>query len=299
VLCPVSEHLVLALTDSAIWTYWEDVPGRTRAPYLDLCLETIRFNSGGMEVRVMSRDDVQGWLPELDSATWYKLPAPNYRSDYVRSRVLDRYGGIWIDVDTIAVAPLTGLLAEIDHSGIVCWGTELGRCFTNLCAASPRAPFVEAWARRQDEALGRSDDWAHLQYSELAQNVTWDLARELPWKAVPMSRVAPIPWYEWRRFLSRFDSPSRIQAGEPIAIVLWNAVMGPALAGATSSELMKSRSLLGRLFRIGMGISRWEEEEDVFTKLQALSDLRFSLNGQRVELNLRRVIRKARRRIRR
>ena len=72
----------------------------------------------------------------------------------------------------------------------------------------------------------------------LAQDVTWEIARRLPWKALPMARVAPVPWYEWRRFFSRVESPRRLLPPNPLTVVLWNVVMGPVLRDQTRAELL-------------------------------------------------------------
>jgi len=276
-------------TGDAIWSYWENRPGTRRAPYLDLCLESVRTHADGLPVRVLSRDDVFEWLPDIDRSRWYGLPAPNYRSDYVRSRLLQRYGGLWIDIDTVAVAPLTRLLDERDGTGMVCWGKELGRFFGGLCAATVGSPFVEEWVRRQDEALSAVTDWSSLHYAALAQNVTWGLAREVPWKALPMAQVCPIPWFQWRRFLSRLESPRHVLSASSVTVVLWNAVMAPALWAVAREDLLSSRMLLGRLLRIGLGVSGMSDEEDAWTRLHPLSELRFTTTGQRVELGLRRA----------
>jgi len=275
---------------AVVWAYWEDGPRARRAPYLDLCLETIAHHCAGLELRVLTRDGVDSWLPDLDTDRWESLPAPNFRSDYVRSRVLQRYGGIWIDVDTVALAPLSQLLDELDHTGVVCFGKEHGRFFGGLCAAAPGTAFVDAWVQGQDKALSKRTDWSALRYPALAQDVTWDLARRLPWKALPMERVAPVPWYEWRRFFSRVESPRRLLHGSPVTVVLWNAVMAPRLRDRTRPELLASRRLLSRLLRIGLGRCAVEDEEDAWTRLGALSTLRYSLAGQGVESKVRRVL---------
>ncbi len=279
-----------ARAGEAVWTYWEDVPGSTRSAYLDLCLETIQRHADGLEVHVLGRDDAERWIPDIDRGRWERLPAPNYRSDYIRSRLLQRYGGVWIDVDTVALSPLTQLLDEIDESGMVCWGKELERFFGGLCAATAGSSFAAAWAAGQDETLSKTGDWSQLHYAALAQDVTWGLARELPWKALPLDKVCPIPWYEWRRFFSRVESPRRVLAASPVAVVLWNAVMGPPLAGYGADRLLESRMLLGRLLRLGLGHSDLEREEDSWTRLHGLSDVRFSTFGQRVELTARRAL---------
>jgi len=271
-----------------VWAYWEDGPRAARSAYLDLCIETIARHAPPLELRVLARHDAVTWLPDLDVERWESLPAPNYRSDYVRSRLLQRHGGIWIDVDTVALAPLVGLLDALDDTGVVCFGRELGRFFGGLCAAAPGTAFVDRWAADQDRMLERHRDWGQLHYAALAQDVTWALARDLPWKALPLEKVAPISWYEWRRFFSRVESPRRVLAGTPLTVVLWNAVMAPRLRPRTRQDLLRSHMLLARLLRIGLGTSTVEDEEDAWTRLHGLSALRFSRRGQGIEAALRR-----------
>ena len=108
--------------------------------YLDLCLETIAASRRAAGAARAVAPDAITWLPDLDVDRWESLPAPNYRSDYVRSRVLQRYGGVWMDVDTVALSPLSQLLDELDDTGMVCFGKEFGRFFGGLCAAAPGSP---------------------------------------------------------------------------------------------------------------------------------------------------------------
>lgn len=272
----------------AVWAYWEDGRRGRRSEYLDLCLETIQHHVAPLELRVLGRGDAVTWLPDLDVDRWESLPAPNFRSDYVRSRLLQRYGGIWIDVDTVALSSLSQLLDELDDTGIVCFGKEFGRFFGGLCAAAPATAFADAWVQGQDAALSRRTDWSQLPYAALAQDVTWEIARRLPWKALPMQRVAPVPWYQWRRFFSRLESPRRLLAASPITVVLWNVVMGPVLRDRTREELLSGHELLSRLLRIGLGRSTAPDEEDAWTRLHVLSTLRFSVPGQRLETGARR-----------
>jgi len=274
---------------AVVWAYWEDGPRARRSVYLDLCLETIERHAAPLELRVLSRHDAITWLPDLDEEKWESLPAPNYRSDYVRSRVLQRYGGIWMDVDTVAISALSQLMGELDGTGMVCFGKESGRFFGGLCAAAPDTAFVDAWVEGQDRALSKHADWSQLPYAALAQDVTWEIARRLPWKALPMERVAPVPWYQWRRFFSRLESPRRLLSGSPITVVLWNAVMAPRLRPRTRDELLAGHCLLSRLLRIGLGQSTVTGEEDLWTRLHGLSSARFSVPGQRVESTLRRT----------
>ena len=155
---------------------------------------------------------------------------------------------------------------------------------------------MDGWVRKQDEVLDRTRLWTDLAYSALAQDVSWGLARDLPWKSLPMDRVAPVPWYQWRRFLSRTESPARLMAPRPVTFVLWNALMAMPLRRYDRDQLLASRILLARLLRMGLGVSELTQEEDAWTRLHELSGLRFSGFGQRVEATVRRMARTTERR---
>ncbi|HMK62366.1 MAG TPA: glycosyltransferase [Acidimicrobiales bacterium] len=275
-----------------MWSYWEDQPGQSREVYLDVCLETISRHAPPLELRCLGRDDALRWLPDLDVERWRSLPAPNYRSDYLRSRVLQRYGGVWVDVDTVVLSPLVELLECAEGKGPVSFGREHHRFFGGLCAAVAGSPFVDAWVEEQDRVLTRHNDWSTLGYAALAQDVTWGVARREQWTSLPMGRVAPVPWYQWRRFFSRVESPGRLLAAQPITVVLWNAVMSPRLRPWDRGRLLRSHTLVSRLIRIGLGRSQVEDEEDLLTRFHALSELRFSVPAQRLELGARRLVEK-------
>lgn len=273
----------------AVWAYWES-GDRPRAAYLDLCIETIARHAGSLPFHLLGRDDAPGWLPDMDVERFLALPAPNFRSDYVRSRLLQRYGGVWIDVDTVVLGPLARLVDAIDDTGVVCFGQEHGRFFGGLCATAPGTAFADAWVEGQDRMLDRRGFRIEdLGYAGLAQDVTWHLARQFDWRALPMGQVAPVPWFQWRRFFSRLESPARILAGDPVTVVLWNAVMEPRLRHRDRDRLLAEHTLLSRLLRIGLGRSTPAEEEDAWTRLAGLSAARFSLTGQRIEATGRRV----------
>lgn len=80
---------------------------------------------------------------------------PAHKADVIRLRMLQQYGGIYLDLDVICVNPLDALLQDT-----VVMGIEPG---TGLCnaviLARPNAPFIERW-----QAQYRSFDgarWNH------------------------------------------------------------------------------------------------------------------------------------------
>jgi Capsular polysaccharide synthesis protein len=275
-----------------VFMYWEDLPGRTCPPYLDLCLETIRVHVGeSMELLVLDQDSVFDWIPDLDASVWRGLPLPAKRSDYARTRLTYHHGGLWLDADTIAVGPLSPLTDYVADHDLACWGGDVGgRFFSSLIVARAGAPLIEKWMEAQDRALADSADWGQLTWSALVADAFGPFMADDRYVSIPSSKIAPIAWNEWMRFFSRFQSPAPILSDRPSLITLYNKGMGPILENTTEAELRRGKSLLSRLFRIGLGQSTLSDEVDLSTKLSPLSDLRYGLNGRRVERRVRRAL---------
>ncbi|MGH9067108.1 MAG: glycosyltransferase [Acidimicrobiales bacterium] len=279
-----------------VWQYWEDVPGRARPAYLDLCLETVCRHAGALEVRLLDFHGVLDWLPDIDPDVWRRLPDPPARSDYARARLLDRYGGLWLDIDTIALQPLDNLVALLDRAEVVGWGNRDG-IMSGCIAARPGAALLTAWVAAQEEALAA--DWSEAPYAFLSQRPLRPLAARIGYHAIPEAKVAPVPWYEWRRFMSRIESPARVLAARPFVVVLWNAVMGPPLAARSRSRVLEGSMLLSRLMRIALGLSTVSSESPGLVGLDPLSRLRFSHPGRSAELHVRSLFGEAGARLRR
>lgn len=266
-------------SSTPVWLYWEDLPGRTRAPYLDLCLDTIRRHSP-VEPTVVDYHTAFEYV-DLDPDRWESLRRPNFRSDYLRARLLHRHGGMWIDIDTIAVAPLERLLTALTAHHVVAFGQELGRVYPTIMAARPGSALLETWMRRQDEVL----DAGIREYGGLGAGLLSGMTGAIGNWA--LHEVAPVLWWEWRRLLSYTEAPARTLSQRPTTVCLWNKAMGPTLQGVSRGQLIAGQSLLSRLLRVGLGLSTETDERNVLTALWPANALRFSRAGRAVEGRLR------------
>ena len=253
-----------------IWMYWEDFPGKHRAPYLDLCLETIELHAGQMPVTVLDRRSVHNHI-DLDRRRWDDLPNPVYRADYARVRLLHAHGGLWVDFDTIALRPLCQLLDNLADHDAVGFGQEIqGRFYNSILSSRPGSSVMASWLAQQDEAIARGIKG----YAALGQDISWEMSTLAGhWH---IEKVAPVMWWEWQRFCSRLESPSRILNASPIVIVLWNAAIGQSVATRTRASLLKDNILLSSLFRIALGMTCPDEEETWLTQLSWVNAIRYS-----------------------
>lgn len=276
-----TEGDVAAAPDGApgrVWMYWEKrKPTSIRSPYLDLCLETVEAHLDGLKLEVVDERSIYDWLPDLDQATWDRLPRPASRSDYGRNRLLWRYGGIYLDFDCVVLDSLRRLLEPLSRVSLAGWGDEAaGLFYNNLLAARPGSPFLEEWMVAQDRLLHGSDDWPALGYAGLGQHLAGPLAGHLEHHKFAVDQVAPIPYYQTVRFFSTTASPAPLLSCRPMTVMLWNHAMGGKLRDVSAQQLLTGKTLLSRLLRIGSGRSTLDEELDLRTRLHVLSDLSVS-----------------------
>lgn len=92
-----------------IWLFWE---GSKRPSYLELCLKTIQcHNSPDFNVKVLGAS-------ELKKSVSFVHPAFDYmrfihQADYYRGQILHNYGGIYLDMDTIALKSLKDIFRNL------------------------------------------------------------------------------------------------------------------------------------------------------------------------------------------
>jgi Capsular polysaccharide synthesis protein len=271
-----------------IWMYWEDAPARKRSGYLDLCFETVRAHAAGLDLIVVDERTVFDYLPEMHREAWELLPAINYRSDYARTRLVHRYGGVWIDYDSIIMRPIAELLAPLAEHETLGWGWEdQRRMYAGLFAARAGSRFVERWMEEQDRVLREQSDPRRWDWSALAQHIVQPLCREVRYHAWPIERISPVMYWEWRRFSSRIESPARVLAAQPYAVTLWNKAMGPWFGHLTRDDVFAADYLLSRLCRLSLGVTTLAEEERGLTRLAPLSWIRFSRFGRELEKQVR------------
>lgn len=108
-----------------IWLYWENINNKIRPKYLDLCYETILKNcSNSFNIILLNEKNIVEYLPNIRKDLSDKLVKIPMKVDYYRYNLLYKYGGIWIDFDTIIIKdllPIYNLLRKYDYIGFGCY----------------------------------------------------------------------------------------------------------------------------------------------------------------------------------
>lgn len=235
-----------------IWTYWEQ--GIEQAPpWIRLCRETITTHAGDHEVHTLDAETIGRFLPDLRPELW-QLPTIATRADHLRVRLLERYGGLWLDLDVIAFPSLTDVFHCLDHAEFACAGKRSNDVTMGFMAARPGAEVLQCWRERQEQLLSVGPP-AHLDaWGALGGPLMGAEARRIGVHDVGDERVVPIPWREWRRFLSPFESATAILNAEPFVVYLFHQEMSERMLGFERRDLLGGRRLISRLFRASLSI---------------------------------------------
>ena len=116
-------------TPKIIWTYWENLNGATEYPtHIKLCLETFYKHLSNYQIIVLDQNLIKQYLPNVRNDFDQLLIAQ--KVDYYRIALLEKYGGIWIDADTIIMRNFDEIFEKLDSgydfvgfgcTGVICF----------------------------------------------------------------------------------------------------------------------------------------------------------------------------------
>lgn len=100
------------IDENTIWTYWEQ--GRKNIyPFHKLCIKTWKQNNPKYRVIIVDKNNVYNYLDKKDlPPNWEKIEQIQHKSDFVRIALLEKYGGIWIDISTICLKPIDSVFTQ-------------------------------------------------------------------------------------------------------------------------------------------------------------------------------------------
>ena len=117
------------IPEKVIWMYWETLPGKKKPGYIDLCINSVKYNCGNcFKVIVLNEKTINKYLPNI-TLKLSKLNLPQ-KVDYYRYLLLEKYGGVWLDADILllkCICPYYKKLNKYDYVGFGC-GHDLNTC---------------------------------------------------------------------------------------------------------------------------------------------------------------------------
>lgn len=136
------------MKNKRIFCFWE--PPERMPAYLNLCLRTWQKNFPDYEIVLLNYSNIEKWLPpDVLDVNWVKRYGIAQQCDAFRFALLAKYGGIWLDVDTIVASnEAYRTLDGVDR--FTMFGTHIG------CLAAPAG---DPFAARMYRCIKRRIEW--------------------------------------------------------------------------------------------------------------------------------------------
>lgn len=244
-----------------IWLYWENVYSESMPDYIRLCYETILAQSGDWDVVLLSPENVGEHLSGLRE-DFYDIPEVAHKADYIRGAVLEQRGGMWMDIDTIALRPLSLITDLLPLDGAVFYGWQSFQPSIGLIAAEPGHPLVTQWKEEMDETLDLdlSQRWSGIGYDLL-----WPLAKKISYTHIAHTICAPAHYTETSKFVEDLD-PSEVLKPETVVMQLYNKMFFKTYGTMSRQDILQSDSLIAKCFAEGLDVDpKWQSVSEAMT----------------------------------
>lgn len=112
-----------------LWQYWDNIDGNKTPSYIELCFKTVdKHCTNSFNIIRLNKDNISKYLPELKTLSIYnkidKLIIA-HKVDLYRIMLLKKYGGLYMDADTVVLKnPIEVIdkLDKYDYVGFGCTG---------------------------------------------------------------------------------------------------------------------------------------------------------------------------------
>jgi hypothetical protein len=197
---------------TTIWTYWEDPPGLKTPAYIELCFKSmiLHCNTDLYEFRLVNKIQLYELLPSLRSDLNELTTSDNARenisikTDYTRAKLLQVYGGIWIDADSIITQPppdnLVTFLREYDF---IHRSNHDNLAAVNVMGSKPNGRIISEYIKQQDQLINNKKV---LNWAENGAHMLTPIVNKRPDMAYSLGLVGSISFPNWKRYFDIANS---------------------------------------------------------------------------------------------
>ena len=168
-----------------LWQYWDNMDGKPTPAFINLCLKTVdKHCSVSFKIVRLNKDNIFKYIPELEK---YKAKLDKliiaHRVDIYRIMLLHKYGGLYLDADTICLRDpieIIHKLFEYDFVGFGCTGITCQLGYGNpsnwILASQPNSILITQVLKNLLNQLQTKDTF---DYHDLGKLVIWEELEKL------------------------------------------------------------------------------------------------------------------------
>lgn len=165
-----------------IFTYWTGY----KCAYIELCLESMKKHLENCNLHILNETNIKNYIPELPKKI-NKLPVYQ-QSDIIRVYLLYKYGGVWMDADTILLKDPTKLF-DIKNNDYVGFGNSYlsNKCgyprpSNGVMASRKKGVLISKIKQKIDNKILDISNEEQYPYFSFGKKIIWECIEELQQK---------------------------------------------------------------------------------------------------------------------
>lgn len=171
--------------DKIVWVYWENKDGYTPT-HIQLCFDTFdKHLTNKYKVILLDQNSIKKYLPDVRNDLNSLMIAQ--KVDYYRIALLYKYGGIWIDADTIIMNNLDDIFDKLKTYDFVGFGCTQYICFNGknqpsngVLASQKYSKLMKLCLEKLNNKLDdNARNFKQIEYYDLGKYVIWEALNEL------------------------------------------------------------------------------------------------------------------------
>lgn len=259
-----------------LWLYWETAAGQRLPPHIAICRSIIEYRCSDLSIRLVTPENLSLYLPELHpnihQITEVDTGAISLgtKTLFIRAFLLEKFGGLYIDSDSIPLRSLASLFELIEQRGFLAirrTSAPRRHISVGLLGARPENAVIRGYAAQLREHLvaRTAYKWTEMGSELITPIVDADLSHST---ILPEEYAHPVVAEKQWMFLVKDLEPADIVRAEAFIVMLFHRPFtGPSKAipgyGIPASpkgwlhnwgleDLYYGDILLSKLFRLAL-----------------------------------------------
>lgn len=236
-----------------IWTFWDKEA--IRPPYIDLCFETMKKYCPNLVI--LDDESVLEHLPDLDprleQITYDQTGTfiPSQRADFIKVKLLNRYGGLFLDADTIVVQSLVPVFDRLAKHSFVGRLNEIGTIAVNFMACRPGDSLMAAYSFEMDKMIEES--LVIKKENHPGTRLLTRLKDRMQLKPFLYTHeVSPINFKHWKNYFNEAYQVGHFVFKETLCFQLWNRVFPESFKQMSAKDVLRQDWLISKLFNYAL-----------------------------------------------
>lgn len=226
------------MKERIIWQYWE---ARGTTPDHITRLQRLITKNSGVKVVLVTPENVRSYLDDVPEAI-FGIKELAHKADMLRTMLVAKYGGMWLDSDALVLKDLNPLFDLLDDHEFVGFNNKgkLGPpppyVRVNCFLSRPGGRIVSQWVERQHSKLPKTV----YSWREVGSEILHPLCQENPDRALILDfeTISPVAWNEWEFFFRTDLNAARM--AKNCMLLMVNLPKGVGFKDASEDSLLSN-----------------------------------------------------------